>query len=109
MQRIMPQIDTVHISAPYGFTKLMTKKFANYKYKKNGILLDSGNKEVTRYVKDYLIDNTPVSFLVICMGKSDKSVEKKLDDVAESIKEDNRLRAMIGMANMSPLSLGVKI
>lgn len=109
MQRLTPQIDIVHVSSPYGFNKLMTKKFANYKYKKNGILLDSGTKKITRYAKDYIIDNTPFSLLAICMGRSDKTIESKLDEVAQSIKEDNRLRAMVGMASMTPISLGVKI
>lgn len=109
MQRLIPQIDTVYVSEPYGFNQLMTKQFRDYKYKKSGILLDSGIKKITRYAKDYTIGNSMFTLLAVCIGRSDKTVEKKLDEVAESIKTNNKLKALVGVASMTPASLGVQI
>lgn len=109
MQRLKPDIDTVYVSSPYGFTKLMTKQFSNYKYKKNGILLDSGIKKITRFAKDYNVSGSDFTLLAISLNKSDSVVEKSLDKTAESIKKDNRLKALVANASLAPVSLGVKI
>lgn len=108
MQRLKPKIDTAYISAPYGFSKLMTKQFSNYKYFKSGILLDSGIKKVTRYAKDYEVSNTPYTLIVISM-KSAKTVEKAMDNIAKDINKNNKLKGLVGMASMTPLDTGVTI
>lgn len=109
MQRLIPNIDDVYIAEPHGFSLMATKKMNNYKYKKNGILIDSGNKNVTRFAKDYKIGNTIFTLIVVCLGKTEKTVEGKLDQVADSIRGNNRLKAMAGVATMTPARLGVKI
>lgn len=109
MQRLIPDIDSIYVSQPYGFSQMMTKQFKDYKYKKNGILLDSGIKHVTRYAKDYTLGNTNFSLLVICLNKSEKTIEDRLDQVAKDIKKDNKMKSIVGVAGLKPLPLGVNI
>lgn len=109
MQRIIPEIDKIHVSAPYGFDRIMTKEFSNYKYRKNGILLDSGIKKLTRYAKDYEVGGTKFTLLLVSFSKGVKTIEKKLDSFAKDINKNNKYKSLAATATLVPTNLGEAI
>lgn len=109
MQKIIPEIDTIYVVAPYGFSTMMYKEFSNYKYRKNGILLDSGIKKLTRYAKDYEVSGTSFTLLVVSLKAGLDAVEKKLDDFAKEMLNNNKFKSLAATATLVPINLGEKI